>query len=75
MLGFDDPSAHMYSADCYLAIGQKEHAINALNTAVELCGTNPAHKVFKLRAKGLLEVLGAPDLSKPKEKSSKQKAR
>jgi type III secretion system low calcium response chaperone LcrH/SycD len=75
LLGFEEPSAHMYAADCYLALGKKEGAISALRTVIELVGQKPQHKATKEKAKGLLELLEAPNLSQATKPKSPPKTK
>ena len=52
-----DPTPPLRAADCYLAGGDIETAIEALKHGVKLCGDDPKHAESKKRAQSVQQIL------------------
>lgn len=57
--GLDDPEPFLFAANCYLKIGDKENAINALRSLLIMGrASNNAHRACWVKAEELLTLLG-----------------
>lgn len=56
LLHYKEPDAHLYTAECMLAIGKKDEVKPILQGAIELC-TQKEHTPIKEKAKNLLSIL------------------
>ncbi len=58
ILDSDDPRPMLYIGDCHLAMGDKEKAQAAYETAIEWAGESDDYEEDKERARSMLENLG-----------------
>ncbi len=56
LLHYKEPDAHLYTAECMLAVGKKEEVKPILQGVIELC-TQKEHTSIKEKAKNLLSIL------------------
>lgn len=52
-----DPVPPLRAADCYLAEGDVDTAVEALEFGIKLCGDNPNYAAGRTRAEAILEML------------------
>ncbi|MEM9618034.1 MAG: SycD/LcrH family type III secretion system chaperone [Pseudomonadota bacterium] len=57
MIDEADPNPPLRAADCYLADGDVDTAIEALDHAIKLCGGDPRHAAGRKRAEAIREML------------------
>ena len=57
MVTDNDPTPIFRAADCYLACGDMESAIDALKHGIELCGDKSAHREARERGISILELV------------------
>ena len=57
MIDDADPEPPLRAADCYLADGDIETAVEALDHGIKLCGDNPKYAAGRKRAEAILEML------------------
>jgi type III secretion system low calcium response chaperone LcrH/SycD len=56
LLNYKEPDAHLYTAECMLALGNKEEVKSVLRGMIELC-VQKEHASIKEKAKNLLSIL------------------
>ena len=56
-INVEDPRASFHAAECFIALNDREKAIAALNTVVELSSDTPKNKPFIDKAKAMLALL------------------